>query len=364
VRELVIVVSDLYLSPESAGRPLPAGVALPGLQHITRFASRLSIEGGWRAWLVRWLVASRLIAKLHERTAAAGTVTAATVAALAARASGPNAALGPMVWMATPVQLIAGMSSVHLDVRGVLRLGAADQAALAEEFRRIFHDSGFALEQLDSGDFLLFGPALRVGDGVEPARFLGESVTEVRKDNASDPALRRLSAEIEMWLHEHPVNEARSRRGEAPVTALWLWGGGAAPTATMQSDAGGQDTAGGAAVDIAFGRDAYLQGLWASVGEKVHPLPQQLADVFSYPDAQRAVLVIEIGSMLHSVPTWTFIDALAQIDRAFLTPAVEALGSGKLERIVLVANDRELTLGRHDHLKLWRRAPTALSGLQ
>jgi hypothetical protein len=263
--------------------------------------------------------------------------------------------------MATPVHLVAGMASVHLDIRGVLHLGADDQATLAADFRRVFHDSGFALEPLSTGDFLLFGPPMQVGDGAEPARFLGESVAEARKGAASDPVLRRLSAEIEMWLHEHAVNDARAHRGEPPVTGLWLWGGGPAAVdgGTLSTLAAGEST-----VDIAFGRDAYLSGLLASVGRPLLSLPQQLRDVLSYSHAQRAVVVIELAPMLHSAPRWTFIDVLAHIDRDFILPAVKAMRSGELEQLTLLANDRQLTLGRHGHLKLWRRAPAALLGLQ
>jgi hypothetical protein len=116
--------------------------------------------------------------------------------------------------------------------------------------------------------------------------------------------------------------------------------------------------------DIAFGRDAYLQGLLALRGEKVFPLPQQLADVFGYPQARRAVLVIEIASMLHSNPTWTFFDAVAQVDRSFIAPAVDALNQGQCERLVILANDHQLTLRARDRLKFWRRTPSGLPGLQ
>jgi hypothetical protein len=119
-----------------------------------------------------------------------------------------------------------------------------------------------------------------------------------------------------------------------------------------------------ASADIAFGHDAYLEGLWASIGKKVFPLPQQLTDVFGYPHARRAALVIEIGAMLHSNPRWTFFDAVAQIDRAFIAPAVEALGAAKVERLVILANDHQLTLRARDRFKLWRRIPPGLSGLQ
>jgi hypothetical protein len=230
--------------------------------------------------------------------------------------------------------------------------------ALATEFGRVFHDSGFVLEPLESGDFLLFAPQMPIAQTTEPARLMGNSIADAQPVGASDPALRRLGAEVEMWLHEHPVNDARRRRDEAPVTGLWLWGGGLPPSMRAAQ------TRGAASSDIAFGRDAYLEGLWASMGEKVFPLPQQLTDVFGYPQVRRAAVVIEIGLMLQSNPRWTFFDAVAQIDRAFIAPAVEALSTAKFTRLVILANDRELALRSRDRFKLWRRTPPGLSGLQ
>src|SRR6202000_50912 len=119
--------------------------------------------------------------------------TAAVVAAMALRR--PITPPAGTVWIATPVRLIAGMSSVHLDRRSILRLSADDLAALAEEFGHVFHDSGFVLEPLESGDFLLFGPSVDVAHELEPARLLGSDVAEARQSRISDPSLPRLSTE-------------------------------------------------------------------------------------------------------------------------------------------------------------------------
>jgi len=285
--------------------------------------------------------------------------------------------------MATPMHLIAGMTSVHVDRRSILRLDAADQMTLAADFQRVFHDSGFHLQALEAGDFLMLGPEMPRAETREPARALGGSMGQQAD---SSIALRRLGAEIEMWLHDHPINDTRRRRGELPVTSLWLWGAGAIPsrgdvgiarsptsvhpaTAVTASDSPGDahgagDSSGVADGAVAFGRDSYLQGLWAMRGAKVAPLPQQLADVFGYPHAQRAVLVIEIGLMLQTNPKWSFFEAVADIDRLFIAPAVEALNRGQYDRLVVLANDYELTLRARDRLKFWRRAPSGLSGLQ
>jgi len=375
VHELVLVLSDFYVSQEAPDRELPAGVTLPGFRHVARFGTRSKLSSGWRPWLSRWLIGADAGATATVAAASSPITRPATAisheAVTNARSAPTHALSGPtqnVAWMATPMHLIAGMTSVHVDRRSILRLDAADQTTLAADFQRVFHDSGFHLQPLEAGDFLMLGPESDRGaagpersssdllmpraETREPARALGGSMGQ-RSD--SSIALRRLGAEIEMWLHDHPINDTRRRRGELPVTSLWLWGAGTIPA---RGDVGAADGA------LAFGRDSYLQGLWAMRGAKVAPLPRQLADVFGYPRAQRAVLVIEIGLMLQTNPKWTFFEAIADIDRLFIAPAVEALNRGQYDRLVVLANDYELTLRARDRLKFWRRAPSGLSGLQ
>jgi hypothetical protein len=385
VHELVIVLSDFYVAQETPDRELPAGVALPGLQRAARLAARARNSGGWRSWLSRRLTGSD------------GDPPATTAAAGAPPSSHQsNDAQPSVVLIATPVNLIAGMTSIHLDRRSILRLSASDQAALAADFQRVFHDSGFHLQPLNAGDFVMWGPSMPIADTPEPARLMDTSMADARGAGAANQTLLRLGAEIEMWLHDHAVNDARRRRGEQPVTALWLWGAGPVPATasvgsapidaaleTPRDELAASATPGLAAPearesprivhtssvspqsDIAFGRDSYVQGLWARArSAKVLPLPEQLDDVFGYPHAQRAVLVVEIGLMLQSNPSWTLFDALAHIDRAFITPAMEALNRGRYKRLVILVNDHELSLRARDRLKFWRRTMPGLSGLQ
>lgn len=369
MHELVLALSDFYVSQETSDRELPAGVTLPGLQLISRFGTRNPVPGGWRPWLSQWLIGSD--------AGAVGSVVAAMVPVAPIRAPA-------LAWIATPMHLIAGMTSVHVDRRSILRLDPEEQAMLAADFQRVFHDSGFHLQPLEAGDFLMLGPQMSRAETKEPARAMGASMSE---HAGSNPALRKLVVELEMWLHDHPINDTRRRRGELPVTGLWLWGGGLAATARHADRDGGDSlpsptadaegrTAGarvstragtgasGPLSDIAFGRDSYLQGLWALRGAKVEPLPQHLADVFSYSRAQRAVVVIEIGLMLQANPGWTFFEAVAAIDRRFIAPAVDALNHGQFGRLVVLANDYELTLRAADRFKFWRRAPSGFSRLQ
>ncbi len=347
MRELVVIVSDLYLSRESPERGLPQGIALPGLQHLLRFGTRCNVLGGWRPWLAR-----RVSADWQAQAAPA------TIAATGERPAANQPAW--TVWMASPVHLVAGLTSVHLDRRSLLRLDPGDSHALAADFQRVFHDSGFWLRPLETGDFLLFGPRMPLTERPEPAYLMGHGVAEAHTvGSPDDRTLRRLGAEVEMWLHEHAINDARRRRGELAVTGLWFWGGGPAPGSGPAPERPDRDVP-----PIAFGRDAYVQGLWASMGEKVHPAPERLAEIFSYPRAERAAVVLELGPMLQSNPAWTFFDAVMRVDHDFVMPAIDALARGRLDRFVFVANDRQLALRPRDRFKIWRRARPGLSGLQ
>jgi hypothetical protein len=242
---------------------------------------------------------------------------------------------------------------VHLEHRGLLKLSWAELAALAADFRKVFQGSEFALEPLASGGFLLVGPGVADTAGIEPARWVGKSLAAALP---RAPALRRLGAEIEIWLHEHPVNRARSARAELPVTSLWMWGGGTL-AAGARAPAGA-----GAAPEHAYGSDPYLQGLWCARGGYVEVLPESIAALNAVA-AHGSVLLIELAEHLAADRHAGLGDALALLDARWLAPAAAQLARGAMHSLTVVANDRCLRLGRHAFLKRWRRARRGLAAL-
>jgi hypothetical protein len=333
VQALVIVIADLYLPEEGRAD----AVALPGLERIARFATRSVLAKGWRPWLA-------------ERVGCADLAKEAP-ASIAARCC--NALKPGAVWLATPVHCSASLASVHLEHRGLLKLSAVELAALAADFGKVFEGSEFALLALAGGGFLLTGPAMGDTQGSEPARAVGMSIAAALPQA---PALRRLGAEIEIWLHEHPVNSARSARGELPVTGLWLWGGGIpAPGPRKAARAS-------VASDRAYGSDPYLSGLWCARGGEAQALPESIAAVEAAP-ARCSVILIELAELLTADRRASLGDALALLDARWLAPAAAHLARGAMHSLTVIANDRCLTLARRDFLKLWRRARPGLAAL-
>lgn len=343
MREIVIVIRDLYLEPElSAPGSGPGEDRTPAIEHLARFGDKVTLPRGWRAWTAHWLGLPQ-----YGREAPASVAAAALPDALANRA----------VWIATPLHLVAGLTSLHFDRRSVLHLPGAELETLAASFRDTFRGSGFELQPLDGGELLLSGPCEQApSTTTEPARLLLTPVADALPAGEGAPALRRLGAEIEMWLHGHRLNDERARRGAPPVASLWVWGGGAAP-ASPQGPAGEVAAA-------AFGSDAYVRGLWRLAGRETRPMPVDWAVLIGEPGAQRALGVVEVAELLHANSSWSLADAVADIDRRLLSPALAALHHGDLERLVLLANDRVLSLRAADRWRLWRRIRSVPHGFE
>jgi hypothetical protein len=322
VREIVIVIADLYL-PHGAN-----GTSVPGIEHAGRFGERAALQHGWREWLAHALG--------REDLAGAAPACIAAAAAEVAPWEMPAGASGTM-WIATPLQLTAGATRLHLDRRGVLRLPGAELAALAAAFQDTFAGSGFTLTPLSCGEFLLRTAGIAAVATTEPARCAGQDVAEALPRGPAAAPLRRLLAEIEMWLHGQALNEARIRRGEPPVTTLWPWGAEGRAVQPERREA--------RATLRAFGADPYVSGLWHLQADVCRALPERLEDVLAEEHALGVVLVVELGQ-----------ESLARLDARFVSPALTALRRGAVASVTLIANDTRVTLRRRSHLRLWRRA--------
>jgi hypothetical protein len=347
VRELVIVIPDLYLSRELRGASGSGSrfENIPGLESAARFGARTRLAAGWRRWLLGHVGRADL-----ADIAPACIAAAALDPALATSLADPAAPSVPR-WIAMPVHLHAGLTRVHFDARGLLRLTPPEQAILAAEFARTFGSSQQSLAPLPFGEFLLGTPGLAPLATDEPGRAASGELDQPMPAGPAAAALRPLLAEIEMWLHGLPLNEARRSRGEAPVTALWLWGAAGRIVRPEQRALPG--------LPAAFGRDAWLEGLWRLNGAACRRPPQHLDEMLA-AGGRAAVLVVEVGGQLEGESS--VAGALPRLDARFISPALQGLRRGTVDAVSVVLNDVRARIERVSLRRFWRRAPPGLEG--
>lgn len=333
MRELVVILPDFFSIPRDERSDAASAAQLPRLPQLETLLARAAHAplppGGWRGWL-------------RERLGAAALGPAAAVARAWQLPLEPNR----RYWLATPVHLFAGLDSVRLHPQGLLRLSADEQQRLVQDFARVFGEAPWQLLARDRRELLLAGPAL-AGSGADPATLLGADPSAGLPQGADAAALRRLASEIELWLHEHPVNVERQARAQLPISALWLWG--AAGSASDGASAGADTAAPGALPRLA-GEDTYAQALWQLRGAPADALPlvAEALEPMAALQGPGAVLLQRVCE-----PPGLRA-ALEQLESRWWPVVREALRARRLSGLQLLTAERVHSLPWWALVRLWR----------
>lgn len=163
---------------------------------------------------------------------------------------------------------------------------------------------------------------------------------------------RRLLNEIQMSLHEHPVNQARTARGLPAVNSLWPWGEGALDKAQPSWDC--------------IMADGLLwQGLAQHLGGETVAVPAQYSPVHG---KTLAVLpVLDAATRQRNAIQW--LSDIQALETTWFGPLMLALQNGSLNTLVLhgygEGQAMTLTVSGSNKLNFWRKpAPLTVLGIK
>jgi hypothetical protein len=313
------------------------------LETVLARGHEAALTHNWRDWLASRSDAAQLTPP--EAVAAAWIGAPDGTGAQAADA-------GRHYWLATPVHFFTGIDRIQLHGAGPLWLPEAEQQELVRQFAQVFGDSPWRLLAFGQRELLLAGPPLSAS-GLDPAEFSGADPSPGLPQGPDAAALKRLGSEIELWLHQQPLNQARIARGELAISALWLWGGArtAPPPAPHRSVR--LALPGTPPPPRLFGRDTYAEALWRLSGAAAQPLPQSLAAAGALMDA--AADCIFLFPMRHD---GSVTSALVQLEQGWLAAAGTALRRHRIAALQLLIGARVYRLSGLNLYRLWRtRAP-------
>ena len=327
---LILVLRDLHPARLSEA----ARASLPRLGKLEQWLARGATEqaaDGWRLWL--------------QRRSRDAQRYAAPLASIAGAAVANLPAAQPL-WLATPLHLVAGLDTVRVHPAGLLELAWEEQQALQQDFKRVFAGSGWSLHPTGRREMLLAGGAGAASGAVrshDPALWLGADPRSGMPAGPGAEALRRLGAELEMWLHEHPVNQARLGRGLLNANALWIWGGGAAAMAREELSV--PDASG---ATVAWADDLFIDGLARLDGFAVEPLPTRWPQTLPAMPVANILVACELGAAPDE-------RTLRSLERDWIGPALGRLADGGLQSATLLAGSQAVRLERVAFRSLWRR---------
>jgi hypothetical protein len=232
------------------------------------------------------------------------------------------------------VQFAAGMNDVAAAV-------LADDAALSEQesveiaatLEPHLRECRYELHPRRTSEWLVRCPRQLDAATVPPEIAFASSLHESLPSGKDAAELRRLMTEMQMLLHEHPVNVQRARNGLPLANATWLW---------SVASAGRPET--NTALPTAFGDVPYLKGLYLLHSQTVQ---SEAVDV--------AMLQNAASSSQHSIAVVS-PQNLETLEAVWLKPLLGMLKAGAYAKLTLYFERWRFDLQRRDLLRFWRRS--------
>ncbi len=136
---------------------------------------------------------------------------------------------------ADPVYLLAGSDDAQLVPGQRLSINPDENIALLAELNQVLGDRHGSFLHDSAGNWYYQGLGADALNASPTSAVEGHPMTAAMPRSAAAKPWRSLWSEVQMVLHQSPVNDARQARGEAPINSVWFWGGGALPAAAIES---------------------------------------------------------------------------------------------------------------------------------
>ena len=123
--------------------------------------------------------------------------------------------------LAAPVCQQMGMNQAHLASGRALSVTAQEAAQWCEGLNDFFREDGWRFYPFKPDLWLLTLPKQPDWQVPSVLDMLGQADGMERMERYAEPDWLSKQTEIQMWLHAHPLNAARTM----PVNGVWLWPG-------------------------------------------------------------------------------------------------------------------------------------------
>jgi len=245
-------------------------------------------------------------------------------------------------WMrADPVHLRVGRDSLGLADSAAFEVSRAESEALVETLNRHFGPAMFFYPMRPARWYV----RLEKAPDMQTTPAAAARGVEIDEKLPSGPDAMRFHAlmnEVQMLLHEHPVNAEREARGEPALNSIWFWGGGVIDAAKSRP------------FSTVVGDDPLARGLALAAGIPARALPKDADSVLATLGDEGLALVV-----LDAPREAQLRERSTALERDWFLPLLAALRSGRIGMLTLhlAGADRLLQVEtvRSDLRYFWRR---------
>jgi len=288
----------------------------------SRGVARSATDRPWREWLM-------------ARTGAGAALLQQFPAGPCLRALHAGGPSGRTWACARPVHLLTAIDHLQLASCGV-DIAAAESVALLSDLNHHMEGRGWRFRAAGPDEDWQLECEVPIDcSSVPPDAAEGRNLRELMPRGPDGARVRSLMNEIQMLLHDHPVNVERAARGRPAINSLWLWGFG--PVREARS----------IELPALYTDDSWLSGIW-----HLHGATSRSVEQFAAWDPAGAGEVLVAWSRS---PRGTADEALVDADLRCFAPSLAALRSGAVRAVDVLTGERAFAVDSRARLRFWRR---------
>ncbi|HQT25197.1 MAG TPA: hypothetical protein PLK99_01195 [Burkholderiales bacterium] len=254
-------------------------------------------------------------------------------------------------WLrADPVNLQVRRDHLTLLGPDMLSISESESEAIIESFNRHFETDGLHFAKENPHAWLIRLPESPHLSTTPLFGVIGRDIAEHLPKGEDALKWNQVTNEIQMLLHDHPVNERREQDGKHPINSVWLWGGGIFPD-NMQSP-----------FSSITSTNPVSKGIAKETDTLFHPLPENAADWLSNLDKTGEHLLIlenlRLPFRYRDGDEWD--SGLRKLESNWFAPLHLAVQNGLDLSIVDCESGMRFETARLDLFKFWRRNRSVL----
>jgi hypothetical protein len=251
---------------------------------------------------------------------------------------------------ADPVHLHIEHNQILLADSRVFRISSQEADQLTELLNQHFAASGQEMVFLPLRPDRWYVRAAKI----PPAKthLLGEvankSINELLPFGENAGLWSGLFNEIQMLLHEHPLNQLREARGEPAINSVWFWGGGSMPKRIVSH------------YTHVWSNHMLAGSLAAASGADYAQLPADAAACLQCTTSgnQLAVLDVLLGKAQYA-DAYGWRESLKNLEQNWFEHSLAMLKQGRIDQLTVTAigetRTRNFTARTGDLRKFWRK---------
>jgi hypothetical protein len=352
--KLHLLIPSLFW-PDAAFTAIYSDLALPSLENLLAkstetTATSLEVE----SWLCNafnvakqldWPVAPITLESDQQSETDTGEIAAGEINGGKINAEGNY-------WIrADPVHLHIEHDQILLADSRVFKISTDEADRLTGSLNLHFHENAQQIEflPLQPGRWYLRAPDMVPTQTRLLSEAANKNIRNLLPSGPGEATWRSLFNEIQMLLHEHPVNQAREAQGEVPINATWFWGGGTMPTSIASP------------YTHVWSNDLLSESLARISGSAHAALPRDANACFqsNVPGRHLAVLDTLHGKAQYG-DAYGWRESLKNLEQNWFEPLLRMLKRDTSAEVVFTsvgggAKPRTFTVRGGDLRKFWRR---------